>query len=54
MVVPFRLSGRARNTGLPFEGHYVHMITLPEGKPVHVKLFASLSSAMRFARSASE
>jgi ketosteroid isomerase-like protein len=54
VVVPFRLSGRARSTGLPFEGHYVHVITLRQGRTVRMKVFASLSSALRFARSHSD
>jgi ketosteroid isomerase-like protein len=46
VVVPFRLSGRARNTGIPIEYHYVHVWTLREGKAVHLRLYASKAKAL--------
>ena len=47
VVVPFRLSGRARNTEIPVEYHYVHVWTLHDGKVSHLKLYGSKESALR-------
>jgi ketosteroid isomerase-like protein len=47
IVVAFRLSGRARSTGLPVEFHLFHVITLREGKAVHIELFANRSKALQ-------
>jgi uncharacterized protein len=46
VVVPFRFSGRARNTGIPLEYHYVHLWTLRGGKAVHLRLFTSKAKAL--------
>jgi ketosteroid isomerase-like protein len=46
VIVPFRLSGRVRSTGLPFEARYVHVVTLRGGKAVRVQVFASVAKAL--------
>ena len=46
VVVPFRLSGRARSTGIPIEYHYVHLWTLRGGRAVHLRLHTSKAKAL--------
>jgi hypothetical protein len=46
IVVPFRLSGKARNTGIPVEYEYVHVWTLRAGKAVHLQLYGSKAKAL--------
>ena len=46
LLIAFRLSGTARSTGLPFEVHYVHLVTMREGKAVHVQLYTSKAKAL--------
>ena len=47
LLIAFRLSGTARSTGLPFEVHYVHLVTMREGKAVHVQLYTSKAKALQ-------
>lgn len=53
MVVPFRLSGRARSTDLPFEVHYAHVLTLRDGKILRLELYTSKAKALAAAGVAS-
>jgi ketosteroid isomerase-like protein len=46
VIVTVRLSGRARHTGLPFKARYVHVVTLRNGKALHVRLYASKAQAL--------
>ena len=46
VVVPFRLSGRARKTGIPLEYHYVHVWTFRGGKAVHLRLYTKKAKAL--------
>jgi ketosteroid isomerase-like protein len=46
VVVPFRLSGRAKKTGIPIEYHYVHVWTFRGEKAVHLRLYASKAKAL--------
>jgi ketosteroid isomerase-like protein len=46
-VVSFRLGGRIRSTGLPFEVHAVHVVTYRNGKACHIRLYASKAKAMK-------
>jgi ketosteroid isomerase-like protein len=47
IVAPIRLSGRARNTGLPVEYHYAHVWTMRAGKVVRLRLHASKATALK-------
>ena len=47
MIVPFRLSGRARNMHVPVEYHYVHVWTVRDGKASHLRLYADKEKAFR-------
>ena len=49
VIVGFRLSGRAKSTGLPLDFRFAHLITLREDKILHVKLFADTTAALRAA-----
>jgi ketosteroid isomerase-like protein len=46
VVVVFRLIGRVRSTGLPFEDRYVHVLTFRGGKVIHVRLYANKDKAL--------
>ena len=46
VVVPFRLSGRARKTGIPIEYDYVHVWTFRGEKAVLLRLYASKANAL--------
>ena len=46
VIVPFRLSGRMRSNGLPFEARYVHVLTFRDGKALHVQLLGSVAKAL--------
>lgn len=47
VLVAFRLSGRAKSTGLPVEFSLLHLITLRDGRAVHIQLFTSKSKALQ-------
>ena len=49
VVVPFRLSGRARSTGIPVEYDYVHVWTIRDGMATHLRLFRSKAKALEAA-----
>jgi uncharacterized protein len=46
VVVPFRLSGRARSTGIPIEYHYVHVWTFRGANAVRLRLYTSKAKAL--------
>ena len=46
VVVPCRLRGRARKTGIPLEYRFVHVWTFRGGKAVHLRLYASKARAL--------
>ena len=46
VVVPFRLHGRARETRLPIDFRYVHVLTMRDGKIVHLRLYGSKAKAL--------
>ena len=48
-VVPYRFGGRARHTGLPVEFSFVHLITLRDGKVIHMKTFETKAEALEAA-----
>jgi ketosteroid isomerase-like protein len=47
VVVQLRLSGRAKNSGLPFEVRILHVLTLGDGKLLHLRLFNSRDKALK-------
>jgi ketosteroid isomerase-like protein len=49
VVVPFRLSGRARNTRLPFHEDYIHVLTFRGERVVRTRLFRSRAKALEAA-----
>ena len=50
VVVPFRLSGTARNTGLPVSYDYVHLLEIRGGKIARVRLYDDREKALAAAR----
>jgi ketosteroid isomerase-like protein len=46
VVVPFRLSGRAKNTQLPFQEDYIHVLTFRGDKVTRTRLFRSRAKAL--------
>lgn len=46
VVVPVRLGGRARHTGLEIEFHFVHVLTLRRGKLARVDVYATKTEAL--------
>ncbi|HEX5224983.1 MAG TPA: nuclear transport factor 2 family protein [Solirubrobacteraceae bacterium] len=46
IVVQLRLSGRAKNSGLPFEVRILHTLTLRDGRVLHLRLFNSRDKAL--------
>ena len=49
VVVPFRLSGRAKNTHLPFQADYIHVLTFRGDKLLRLRLFQSKARALEAA-----
>ena len=47
IVVPAHLTGRARNTQLPFDYHTVRVWTVRNGRAVDLRLHASKSQALK-------
>jgi ketosteroid isomerase-like protein len=47
VVVQLRLSGRAKSSGLPFEVRILHVLTLRDGKLLHLRLFNSRDKALK-------
>ncbi len=46
IVVPIRLTGRARSNGLPFEYEGVHVWTHRDGKITHLRLYDTKDKAL--------
>jgi ketosteroid isomerase-like protein len=49
IVVPIRLTGKARNTGLPLDYRAIHVWTLRNGKPIRLRLYESREKALEAA-----
>ena len=49
LLVPYRFGGRARHTRLPVEFSFVHLITLRDGKVIHMKTFQTKAEALEAA-----
>ena len=50
VVVPFRLSGTARNTGLPVSYDYVHLLEIRGEKIARIRLYDDREKALAAAR----
>jgi ketosteroid isomerase-like protein len=46
VVVPVRLGGRARHTGLEIEFRFVHVLTVRQGKLARVDVYATKTEAL--------
>ncbi|MGA6947996.1 MAG: nuclear transport factor 2 family protein [Solirubrobacterales bacterium] len=49
IVVPMRLTGKARNTGLPLDYRAIHVWTLRNGKAIRLRLYESRDKALEAA-----
>jgi ketosteroid isomerase-like protein len=49
IVVPNRLTGKARNTGLPLDYRAIHVWTLRDGKAIRLRLYESRDKALEAA-----
>ncbi len=47
VVVQLRLSGHAKNSGLPFEVRILHVLTFRDAKVLHLRLFDDRDKALR-------
>ena len=47
VVVPLRLGGRARFTGIPIEFSLVHVATFRNGKALRVDVYADKAEALK-------
>jgi uncharacterized protein len=50
IVVPFRLHGRARETGLPIEFRYAQLFTMRDGRFARVRMYSNKERALAAAR----
>jgi len=46
LIVPYRLGGRARHTGLPVEFSFVHLITFQDGKVTRLEVYRTKAEAL--------
>jgi len=49
LIVPYRMGGRARHTGLPVDFSFAHLITLQDGKVTRVKVYRTKAEALKAA-----
>src|SRR5262245_34024847 len=49
LIVPYRMGGRARHTGLPVEFSFAHLITMQDGKVTRVKVYRTKAEALKAA-----
>jgi ketosteroid isomerase-like protein len=49
IVVPIRLTGKARSTGLPLDYRAIHVWTLRNGKAIRLRLYESRGKALEAA-----
>ena len=49
LIVPYRMGGRARHTGLPVEFSFVHLFTIQEGKVTRVAVHRTKAEALEAA-----
>lgn len=52
VVVPFRLTGRAKETGLPIDFRYTQLFTLRGGRLAHIRMYADKERALAAAGAA--
>jgi ketosteroid isomerase-like protein len=52
IVMPFRLHGRSKHTGLPLDFEYVQLFTMRDGKIAHTRMYANKAAAVRALRHA--
>jgi ketosteroid isomerase-like protein len=50
IVMPFRIHGRARETGLPIDFHYTQLFTMRNGRFARARMYASKEKAIAAAR----
>jgi ketosteroid isomerase-like protein len=49
LVVPYRMGGRARHTGLPVEFSFAHLITIQDGKVTRLQVYRNKAEALEAA-----
>src|SRR5262245_34960236 len=49
LIVPYRMGGRARHTGLPVEFSFVHLFTIQDGKITRVEVHRTKAEALEAA-----
>ena len=52
VVMPFRLTGRAKETGLPIDFRYTQLFTMRNGRFAHARMYASRERALAAAEGA--
>ena len=49
LIVPYRMGGRARHTGLPVEFSFVHLFTIQDGKVTRLEVHRTKAEALEAA-----